>query len=210
MSDVPAIWDDVYGRFDEADLPWTGIDFPPQLQDILATLPRHRRLIVTGCGTGFTVERMRHLGFGNLVGADVSMKAIIRARQSYPGCHFIHAATEEFPAVLPERANILDWMVLHHVTPCDLASYLGVFSSLAETICLAYPYDPVRPERQSGVKAEGAVYSHCPRNIAMLLPTHRLLVSTLFEFTLNGRFNPAAARQPAQFLCFERGHDIER
>jgi tRNA (cmo5U34)-methyltransferase len=87
------------------------------------------RIAEIGCATGYTLGRLEHAGFRNLVGVDSSQAMLDHCRLR----HSTLVCSSEFPQQLgPFKLVLLNW-TLHFVAPAERGAYLSeLVASLAD------------------------------------------------------------------------------
>ena len=177
-------WNKVYGNKSVA-LPWTNIPFPEGVKKYISSLNKDESLLVSGCGTGETVNNLNEQGFNKVVGTDISKEAINRAKESFPQLNLKVIPTEELKNEEEFKdSNVLDWLNLHQITPESLSDYLSSLAMVAKSICISWIYHEGEEKSRSYVH-EGEVYFHNPIIISGLLGKFdfKLQEQTKFEFT---------------------------
>ncbi len=177
-------WNKVYSNT-SGILPWTNIPFSEGVKKYLSSLNKDEPLLVSGCGTGETVNNLNKQGFGKVVGTDISEEAINRATKSFPQLTFKVLATENLGN--DERlknSNVLDWLNLHQITPKSLEQYLHSLAEVATSLCITWIFHEGQEKSRSYVH-EGEIYFHNPVNVSNILNTKgfKLQDQTKFQFT---------------------------
>jgi len=160
-------WDLIYTKPLE-QIPWTYLDFGKPLINMLTRLDKDKKLIVTGCGSGDTLEVLSKLGFRNLVGYDISKNAINLAKKDYPQFKFKLAETVK----VKDKGNVLDKAVIHHIPPSKIKSYILKLDRIGNKIICCYFHGNYR--RKSLIKKKSPLYYHDPRVIEKMFKRHVL------------------------------------
>lgn len=177
-------WNTVYDK-NKGILPWTGINFSEEVNEYLRSLNKDELLLVSGCGTGETVNNLNEQGFNRIVGTDISKEAINRAKESFPQLNLKVVPTEELKNEEEFKdSNVFDWLNLHQITPESLSDYLSSLAVVAKSICISWIYHEGEEKSRSYVH-EGEVYFHNPIIISGLLGKSgfKLKKQMKFEFT---------------------------
>jgi cyclopropane fatty-acyl-phospholipid synthase-like methyltransferase len=136
MEEKEKHWDGMYAMPLE-NIPWEIKEPPKELVDFLQTAEvRKRSALDVACGTGNYSFYLAQQGFAEVVGIDFSQNALdIAAKRnetlSLP-VRFIHAdATKLVESLGGKKFDfILDYSLLHHIAPENVAAYAKQFTSL--------------------------------------------------------------------------------
>jgi len=162
-------WEQIYLQ-DYKSLPWFNLPFSKELQSLLNSLDKEKKLIVTGCGAGDTAHRLNKLGFNNIRGYDISKNAIGVARKNFPRLNFKVSKTEE---IKDKNCNIFDQYVVHHISKSGLKRYINKLDKMGDNIICIFFYGK-KEKRKSIIKKRGKVYHHNPKKIERLFRNHIL------------------------------------
>ncbi len=179
-------WNKVYSK--SGTLPWTKVPFSEGVKKYLSSLNKDEPLLVSGCGTGETVNTLNEQGFDKVTGTDISEEAINRAKKSFPQLTFRVVATEDLKNEEQIKgSNILDWLNLHQITPESLEHYLSSLTEVAASLCITWIFHEGAEKSRSYVH-EGEVYFHNPVNVSNILSVRgfKLQDQTKFQFTSQG------------------------
>ncbi len=188
MNKEATKWDKVYDKAPE-ELPWFGLSFPPQVEGYLSGLDKTKLVLVTGCGAGDVVKRIEVKGFKQMIGTDISAKAIERAKSRFPGILCMVAATEELPIHNKlNGANVIDWLNLHQVQ--NIAAYIYSIGETAENVCIAWICDSNQQAFAKSYVHDGNIYYHDPKSVEKLFTEKDMTLKEQFDFSFNT--NPAA------------------
>jgi len=177
-------WNKVY-RNTSGNLPWTNIPFSVGVKAYLESLTKDEPLLVSGCGTGETVNNLYKQGFDKITGTDISKVAINQAKKSFPQITFRVIPTEDLKNDEQLKgSNVLDWLNLHQITPESLEEYLSSLGDVAATLCISWIFHKGEEKSRSYIH-EGEVYFHNPATISDLLAKSgfKLQDQTEFRFT---------------------------
>lgn len=177
-------WDNVYGK-EPGLLPWFGIDFPKEVTEYLIDLNKKERIYITGCGCGDVVKRVSLMGFEDVIGTDISEKAIEISKKRFPDLHFKAIATELLPA--QDCSNALDWLNLHQIE--NIKDYLFALGKISKKLCLVWIGGEKNTKAKSYVH-EGFVYFHDPSEVEVVLREVGLVL--IKQFVFNFTTNPSA------------------
>ncbi len=175
-------WNTVYNKNPE-ELPWFGLAFPKQVETYLSQLNKSSLILIPGCGFGDTVNKVLSLGFKNVLGTDISEKAIEMAQKRFPGVPFKVTRTEDLQSLIKSHsANVFDWLNMHQVA--DIKEYLQSLGGISNNLCLVW----ICESDKSGtpVKSyvhEGNIYYHDPASVQEILLQIGLSLKEQFTFT---------------------------
>jgi hypothetical protein len=195
-------WNAIYS--DKArKLPWINIPFPSEIETYLKALPRNVSLLVPGCGTGEIVEKLSTDGFTQIIGTDISSKAIERGRSNFPHLTLEPIPTEELVnQVRFLDSFVFDWLNLHQVPASALTVYMHSIGRISKSLCIAWIYEG-DAEKQPSYVHEGEIYFHNPTTISELLLAQNLHLKMEggFSFTSTG---DTPTQHKAIFQIYER------
>lgn len=178
-------WNKVYSK--SGTLPWTNIPFSEGVKKYLSSLNKDESLLVSGCGTGETVNTLNEQGFDKVTGTDISEEGINRAKKSFPQLIFKVVATEDLKNEEQIKCtNVLDWLNLHQITPESLELYLSSLAEVAASLCITWIFHEDEEKSRSYVH-EGEVYFHKPTTVSEILSKFGFTLhdQTKFQFTSN-------------------------
>jgi hypothetical protein len=176
-------WNKVYSK--SVTLPWTNIPFSEGVKKYLSSLNKDEPLLVSGCGTGETVNSLNEQGFNKVIGTDISEEAINRAKESFPRLNFKVIRTEDLKNKQELKdSNVLDWLNLHQITTESFPDYISSVAIVAKSICISWIYHEGEEKSRSYVH-EGEVYFHNPMLVSELLGRFgfKMQDQTKFQFT---------------------------
>jgi len=102
-------WSNTYGQYNP----------PGALLDRLARFPRSARLMEVGAGGGFILERLSRLGFGHLIGVDLTATTLTAMRQRVPEAALVAADVEYLPFAAATMDVVLSSDVVEHLPDLD-------------------------------------------------------------------------------------------
>jgi hypothetical protein len=184
-----ARWDRVYEQ-DADKLPWTGIPFPKEVEVFFASLDRKDLLLVSGCGAGDTAGILSGKGFTQIVGTDISDRAISIAGSRFPNITFEAIPTQEIPIGDRYRdINSFDWLNLHQVA--DAVSYLEALAKISKSLCLVWIYEEGTEGDVKSYVHDGSIYMHDPARVRAMVEKAGLRLVREFRYSFS--INPAAS-----------------
>lgn len=135
MSDKTQHWNNMYSLPIE-QIPWEITDAPKELVNFLESRPGSRGTALdVGCGTGnYSIYLAQH-GY-TVIGVDVAQKALDiateRAKSLNLPIAFRQGDVTALSQVVPGETFdlILDYSILHHIAPADVAAYAKQFATL--------------------------------------------------------------------------------
>lgn len=187
------VWNNVYLANKPDELPWTGIGFSSEVEEQIKGLDKNKKLIVTCCGVGDTVEEISKYGFSNIIGTDISDEAIRIAKTRFPNLEFRCFPTQRI-GELGADLNIIDWASMHQVNYEDIEDYLRAYNDNAQELILAYIYEPQNGNVESFVK-KGEVYCHEPKFVSSKLSNLELVSTHYFSRNSNPLFHTIFEKQ---------------
>jgi SAM-dependent methyltransferase len=203
-ADDRAVWDSVYDRWSPEELPWFGVTFPVDLAEAHSMVGKLSRVLVTGCGAGDVVAQLFDAGYRNVIGADLSAKGIAHARRRFGDRCFVVGSTEGLAASGWHVDVVLDWLVLHHITPERLIAYLSALACLGDTVLVGWLCGDVEQTVPSSVKPDGVVYWHALERVLSAMPRHAVRMSHRFDIAINPAFAGLAIHQGGVLLGLQR------
>jgi hypothetical protein len=173
-------WDSIYEK-EHKKLPWFNLPFSKELVSLVDNFEKDKKLIVTGCGTGDTLDKLNKLGFKNLQGCDISKNAIKIAKNIFPMFDFKISKTED---IKERHSNFFDQYILHHIPSSGIKKYVENLDKIGEKIVCVFLYGSGKT-RKSIIKKHSDVYHHNPKEIEKLFKTHKLIEQVSYSIIPN-------------------------
>ncbi len=187
-------WNAVYEATEPENLPWFGHSFPNEVEDYLKSLDPNDMILVTGCGVGDIAKTLSVKGFTQIIGTDISLSAINKAKSRFPGIAFETIATEEISLREKFRnVNVLDWLNLHQVK--DIDEYLQSLGILAKNLCIVWIADSKDKSSAKSYVHSGNVYYHDASKVRVILESQGLILKSDFSFSFSSNPNAKVIRQ---------------
>ncbi len=102
-------WSNTYGQYNP----------PVGLLAFLEELPRETRILEVGAGGGFTLQRLREIGFRQLAGLDLTESTLAAMRGRAPDARFVAADAEALPFRDGSFDLLLSSDVIEHLPNLD-------------------------------------------------------------------------------------------
>lgn len=193
LNDARTKWNKVYEKEPE-QLPWFGIDLPPEVERYLSGLDPDDLILVTGCGLGDVAKTLATKGFTQVLGTDISEVAIKKAKVRFPSLAFQTIATEEIPTLKKLRdVNVLDWLNLHQSSV--IAGYIHALGKVAKNLCVVWIYDSSKDVFAKSYVHGGNIYYHKPTQVEKLLKEDGLVLGKQFNFKFTTNLQAGVVRR---------------
>lgn len=179
-------WDKVYSKYNPTQLPWFNIKFPKEVLKQVYALDKSKTILVPSCGAGDTANTFYNMGFKNVIGTDISEKAISTAKKRFPKLKFETVETGSLYKKGYADVNVFDWVNLHHITKKNLKPYLLSLQRICDVLILTYIFEPELGKIRESYITGGIVYNHNPKDIIKIL--NKLVLQNQFKFTF--KINP--------------------
>lgn len=170
-------WDKVYSK---EVLPWYDIPFPEEVNKFFKHINKNQTILITGCGTGETANKIHRLGF-SVKGTDISTVAIKKASDNFPHLEFYQGRTEDLGY---NNLIVFDWLNLHQIK--DIGPYLRKISKISNKLLITYLYEPMEKERNSIIN-DGKVYYHNPLIVSSYIDMKKVS-EFKFSFIENSKY----------------------